>query len=170
MTAIHIQQAEPDNTETISSILQDAAAWLEEIGIPLWKPGQLNVESIQGEVAAGLYWLAYVDGEPAGCIRYQLEDSIFWPDAILGEAAYLHKFAVRRAHASGGVSTALLDWAKAHARDRGHDFLRLDCETGRPSLNNFYERHGFENQGERDFGTHRVVLYQFDLNAQRDAN
>jgi GNAT superfamily N-acetyltransferase len=166
MSAIQIKQADPNDTETISSILQEAAAWLEELGIPLWNADQLNGESIQGEVASGLYWIAYVGGEPAGCIRYQLEDPLFWPDAILGEAAYLHKFAVRRAHAGGRVSTALIDWAKSHARARGHDFLRLDCETGRPALIALYERHGFVSAGECDFGTHCVVLNEFDLNAE----
>jgi len=169
MTAIQIKQAEANDTATVSSILQEAAAWLTDLGNPLWTARQLNTDSIQGEVAAGLYWIAHADNEAAGCVRYQLEDPIFWPDALLGEAAYLHKFAVRRAYAGGGVSTALLDWAKAHAHDRGHDYLRLDCDINREKLRALYEHHGFTATGEREVGTITVVLYEFELGSTQDS-
>ncbi len=168
MTSIQIHQADPSETEIVSSILSEAAAWLNERGMPLWSDHELNTDAIQGHVAAGLYWLAHVNDEPAGCVRYQLEDIRFWPDAKLGEAAYLHRLAVKRAHAGGAVSTAMIDWAKAHALDKGHDYLRLDCDASRPALHTFYERHGFKPVEEREVGANTVILYECDLRARRD--
>ena len=169
MTTVQIHHAEPSDIETVSSILQEAAAWLDELGMPLWNASALDTESIQGHVAAGLYWLARVDGEAAGCVRYQLEDPLFWPDAQLGEAVYLHKFAVRRVHAGGHVSAAILDWAKRRALDRGHDYVRLDCDVDRAKLRAFYESHGFVGVDEREVGSCTVVLYELELGSPQDA-
>lgn len=163
MGAHTVRQAGLDDLEVVSSILSEAAAWQDAAGAPLWNAEALDPDALQGEVAAGLYWLALAGDEPVGCVRYQLEDPLFWPDAALGEAAYVHRLAVRRDHAGGAVSKALLDWAKAHARERGHAYLRLDCDAGRKKLCAFYEAHGFRPVGERAIGDYTVVLYEFDL-------
>lgn len=165
MAQILIRQAESDDSEVVSSILSEAAAWQDAAGTPLWNAEDLVSEDLQGEVGAGLYWLALVGDEAVGCVRYQLEDPLFWPGAVLGEAAYIHRLAVRRDYAGGDVSKALLDWAKAYARDRGHAFLRLDCDASRAKLRAFHEGHGFRPVGEREIGNYAVVLYEFDLTA-----
>lgn len=160
-----VRQACLDDLETVALILSEAANWQEAQGAPLWSAEDVAPEAMKGKVAAGLYWLAFVGDEAVGCVLYQLEDPLFWPDAELGEAAYLHRLAVRRAHAGGGVSKALLDWAKSRARERGHDFLRLDCDAGREKLRAFFEAHGFVPVGERKLGRYTAVLYEFDLTA-----
>ncbi|MBR8851122.1 hypothetical protein J0X08_05276 (plasmid) [Klebsiella variicola] len=48
-------------------------------------------------------------------------------DALKGEAAYLHKLAVRRTHAGRGVSSALIEACRHAARTQGCAKLRLDC-------------------------------------------
>ena len=68
------------------------------------------------------------------------EDPEFWPDALKGEAAYLHKLAVRRTHAGRGVSSALIEACRHAARTQGCAKLRLDCH---PNLRGLYERLGF---------------------------
>jgi GNAT superfamily N-acetyltransferase len=163
MSEIRVELASNTDVDFVSSILKEAAAWLADRGEPLWRANDLDSESIAGEVAAGMYWLAYMGGEPAGCLRYQLEDALVWPDAPLGEAAYIHRLAVRREFAGSGVSAALIDWAKAHARNRGHAFLRLDCDAERGTLRALYERHGFVEAGEQFVGPYTVIRYEFAL-------
>ena len=165
MSDFEIRPATAADIEAVASILQEAASWQEAQGAPLWNAVDLTPDALQGEVSAGLYWIALSGDEAVGCLRYQLEDPLFWPDAAFGEAAYVHRLAVRRSHAGGALSSALLDWAKAHARERGHDFLRLDCDAGREKLREFYEQHGFTLAGEREVGSHSVVLYEFDLSS-----
>ncbi|OPE06786.1 GNAT family N-acetyltransferase, partial [Pseudomonas aeruginosa] len=60
--------------------------------------------------------------------------------ALKGEAAYLHKLAVRRTHAGRGVSSALIEACRHAARTQGCAKLRLDCH---PNLRGLYERLGF---------------------------
>jgi len=43
--------------------------------------GELAAEAIAAEVQRGMFVLAEVDQEPAGVIRFQLEDLLFWPDS-----------------------------------------------------------------------------------------
>jgi hypothetical protein len=62
MKKIHIRQAEDSDTETISSILQEAANWLISRGTPLWKTDELAPEQIRADISGGLFWLADVDG------------------------------------------------------------------------------------------------------------
>jgi GNAT superfamily N-acetyltransferase len=75
-----------------------------------------------------------------GCCTLSAEDPEFWPDALKGEAAYLHKLAVRRTHAGRGVSSALIEACRHAARTQGCAKLRLDCH---PNLRGLYERLGF---------------------------
>ena len=83
------------------------------------------------------FCLAYYDGEPAGTIKFQLEDPRFWPDCPGNHAAYVHRIAVRRRFAGKGVSTGMLSWAVSHAAALGRSYLRLDCEADRRELRLF---------------------------------
>jgi hypothetical protein len=75
---------------------------------------------MQGHIAASLYFLAEQNGEPAGVVRFQLEDQLFWPENPPGEAAYLHRFAVRRKFAGGGMARELQHLALGdHTRGNG---------------------------------------------------
>ena len=57
-----------------------------------------------------------------------------WP----GTSAFIHKLAVRRAWAKKGVSTELLSYARARARDLARAYLRLDCVADRKALRDLY--------------------------------
>ena len=70
----------PPDTNTVAEILGEAARWLEERGIALWRLDELLPRNVTKDINSGLFFLALVDGEPAGTIRYQLDDPVFWPD------------------------------------------------------------------------------------------
>jgi hypothetical protein len=128
MNRISIRQTKASDTQTVSSILQEAATWLIIRGTPLWKTDELTPDMIGADVSSGLFWLADVDGTSAGCLRFQMEDRLFWPDVPPQESAFIHRLAVRRQFAGGAVSGALIDWAKGHAVRLGKRYLRLDCQ------------------------------------------
>jgi hypothetical protein len=90
-------------------------------------------------------------------------DPQYWPEAIDGEAMYVHRLAVRRASAGGLISAALLRWCGAQARVLGCHYLRLDCDAGRPRLRRVYENFGFEFHSERLVGAFTVARYQQPL-------
>jgi GNAT superfamily N-acetyltransferase len=157
---IQIALADPDEAHLVSEILVEAASWLEQLGARMWRLDELKPDRISAEVAQGLFALAWVEGEPAGTVRFELEDPLFWPGVPKGEAGYVHRLAVKRRFAGGGLSNALLDWAVQQIRALGCPFLRLDCEASRPRLRAVYERFGFQYHSDRRVGPYLVARYE----------
>lgn len=160
---ITITQALPKEVESVSSILLEAAQWLGERGIPMWRGDELSPERIMTDVAEGHFFLARCGGEAAGTIKFQLHDALFWPDTPPNEAAFVHRLAVRRAFAGGQLSALLLRWAARRAMSAGRRFLRLDCAASRPRLRAVYERCGFRHHSDRQVGPYFVSRYELPL-------
>lgn len=164
---VHIRQAMPQDARVVAGILTEAAKWLEQSGMPMWKESELAQESIASDIAAGLYFIADCSGEAGGAVRFQLEDSVFWPDEPRPDAAYIHRLAVRRRYAGTGLSTAILSWAVERTRGMGRRFLRLDCEASRPRLRQVYESFGFIHHSDRQVGPYFVARYECQVTVPR---
>src|SRR5262249_33331718 len=120
---LSIRQATLQDIAVVSDILREAAAWLEQRGMPLWRQDELQLNSISAEVRFGLFFLAESDGEPAGTIKYQLEDKLFWPDVPQDDSAFIHRLAVRRGLGGGASFLAgrfprLCSFGPSHVRTR----------------------------------------------------
>jgi len=160
---LSIRQAASQDIDTVSDILREAARWLEDSGMAMWRDDELLPESIASDVQSGSFFLAEYDGETAGTVRFQLEDNLFWPDVPQHDSAFIHRLAVRRCYAGGDVSSALLLWSIARTRALGRRYIRLDCEVSRPRLRAIYERIGFRFHSNRQVGPYFVARYEFDV-------
>jgi GNAT superfamily N-acetyltransferase len=129
----------------------------------MWRDSELLPSRIDDDVNAGLFFVAMLNTEPAGVIKFQLEDPLFWPDVPHTDSAFVHRLAVRRRFAGKSVSTALLSWAAENARSLGKHYLRLDCEASRQKLRAFYERFGFRHHSNRQVGPYFVSRYEYAL-------
>ena len=158
---IEVKRATLDELVTVSSILQEAADWLRATGRAMWRDDELDPKRIHQDVAAGLFNLGHYGVEPAGTIKFQLEDHRFWPDFPGNDVAYVHRIAVRRQFAGQGVSTGMLEWAVNHAAALGRSHLRLDCEADRRELRAIYEQFGFRLHSYRDVGPHHLSRYEY---------
>jgi len=158
-----VRQALPRETEKVSDVLAEAARWLADRGQTMWRDNELLPESIAQDVEAGLFYVAAIEGQIVGVVKFQLEDLQFWPDSPAGHAAYVHRLAVRRKFAGRGVSTALLSWAVERARALGRTYLRLDCEAARTRLRAVYERFGFKHHSDREIGPYYVSRYEYTV-------
>jgi GNAT superfamily N-acetyltransferase len=161
--SVVVRPARASETLIVSSILQEAAEWLCQRGDPLWSASELAPEAVGGDVDAGFYLLAFADAEAGGTARLTPEDPAFWPDAIPGEAAYIHRLAVRRAYAGGILSRVIVSWACHRAKNLGYAYLRLDCDAGRPRLCKLYDDMGFTFHSRRVVGPYTVARYQKPL-------
>ena len=158
--SIEIRLARPDDAPDVVSILVEAASWLEQAGSPMWKDDELRAEQIAADIHDGLFVVACAGALPVGTVKFQLTDPIFWPDMPDGDAAYVHRLAVRRSVAGSGVAAALIDWAAARTASLGRACLRLDCEADRTRLRAFYERLGFRHHSDRGVGPYFVSRYE----------
>ena len=163
--SIAIRQARPSDAPLVEDMLVEAAQWVDAMGEVMWETGELAPERIAAEVAAGQFYVAVADGEPAGAIRFQLEDTLFWPDLPDDHtSAFVHRLVVRRQYKGQGISKALLRWAIDHARALGRSHLRLDCDKSRPKLRALYEGLGFQFHSLRQVGPYDVARYEYPLN------
>ncbi|MEH2383534.1 MAG: GNAT family N-acetyltransferase [Nostoc sp.] len=163
---ISIRQATIQDTVIVSDVLLEAALWLQQRGMTLWHDSEISPESISEDVANGLFFIAEWAGEPAGTIKFQLEDLLFWPDISQEDSAFVHRFAVRRDYSGGKVSSALLTWAVEHAQTLGKHYLRLDCKASRSRLKAIYENFGFRHHSDRQVGACFVSRYEYEIPAQ----
>lgn len=160
MAALTIRQAVPGDASVIDAMIHEAAAWVDALGVVMWEGDELDTDRIRDDVTAGMFHLAVIDGQPAGAIRFQLQDQLFWPDRPEGEAAFVHRLVVSRAFKGRGVARALLEWARGHARAHGRGLLRLDCDADRPKLRALYESCGFRFHSYRQVGPYYVSRYE----------
>jgi GNAT superfamily N-acetyltransferase len=159
-----IREAAAEDVVPLSGILLEAARWLESRGQPLWRDDELQPDRLATEIAQGLYFIgANSDGTLVATIRFQHDDTLFWPDAATGDAAYIHRLAVRRSAAGGVASSAMMRWAVDRTRSIGRPFLRLDCEASRARLRLVYERFGFRHHSDRKVGPYFVARYQYPV-------
>ena len=159
---IIIEKAATPEIETVSAILQESAAWLINRGEKLWELDELNSAKIAEQVQSGMFQLAKINGEAAGCLRFQLTDEEYWSDVPHSDSAFIHRLAVKRRFAKQSVSKVLIDYAKAEAKNLGKKYLRLDC-ADRENLRRLYESFGFEFHSEKVREPYHVVRYQFRL-------
>jgi ribosomal protein S18 acetylase RimI-like enzyme len=139
--------AEAGDAPAVAAVLQEAARWITTWRSQLWDPALLGEAFAAPFIARGEMLAARADGQIAGVLIVEPEDPLFWPDRPPGEAAYLHKLAVRRAYARMGLPAALIDHSEGMARALPRDRLRLDCH---PDLARFYEGLGFHRVDEMD--------------------
>jgi GNAT superfamily N-acetyltransferase len=166
---VSIRHAVQSDTEAVVEVLCEAARWLQQNGLALWRNDELLPTHVSADVDAGLYFVAESDGEVAGVVRFQLADEQFWPDVPQTESAFLHRLAVRRRFAGGEISSALLRWAVERTRSLDRKYLRLDCEASRPKLRGIYERFGFVHHSDRQVGPYLVSRYEYRIqNAPAD--
>jgi hypothetical protein len=129
----------------------------------MWRDDELLPSRIIADVDAGLFFVAECEGVAAGVVKFQTEDSLFWPDVPQEQSAFVHRLAVRRRFAGGIVSSAMLHWAVLRTRSVGRRFLRLDCEASRSKLRAVYERFGFTHHSDRQVGPYFVSRYEYDV-------
>ena len=162
---IKIQRAEAKSLSLVSSVLRDAAKWLESKGQPLWKSEWLTPENLERE--PGSYYLARVEEENAGVYRFQEEDTLFWPESPTSEATYIHRLSVRRAFAGKGIASMLIQHATEMTKAKNRRFLRLDCDSTRPKLRTFYEGLGFRFHSLKQIGDFSAARYELKLEANQ---
>jgi GNAT superfamily N-acetyltransferase len=161
--SITVRQAQRGDVHVVEELLIEAARWVDALGEVMWEEGELAAGRVAAEVEEGQFFLAVVDGEPGGAIKFQLEDRLFWPDLPQPDSAFVHRLVVGRRYKGLGVSTALLQWAVDRATSMGKRYLRLDCDASRPKLRVLYERFGFRVHSFRQVGAYYVARYEYSL-------
>jgi len=138
--------------------MREAARWTAEQGEALWELESLSDANLARRCRPHEVFVGELVGEPVVTALIQDRDPDVWPDD--GTALIVHKLAVRRAYAGRGFANRLLEFAEERARAQGKQWLRLDTDSTRPKLRQFYERAGFTYVGFKTLGPCRLALYE----------
>jgi GNAT superfamily N-acetyltransferase len=169
MGTIAVRQAQAVDATVVQDMLEEAAKWVAALGEIMWEAGEageLAPGRVDEEIAAGLFFIAEMNSDPAGAVKFQLEDRLFWPDLSQesqDDSAFIHRLVVSRRYKGLGISTALMQWAVSRASALGKRHLRLDCDASRPKLRRLYEGFGFEFHSFRQVGAYYVARYEYPL-------
>jgi len=170
MGTITVRQAQTADATLVQDMLEEAAKWVDALGEIMWEEGELAPGRVDDEIAAGLFFIAEMNSDPAGAVKFQLEDRLFWPDLSQenqDDSAFIHRLVVRRRYKGLGISSALMKWAVSRASAQGKRYLRLDCDASRPKLRRLYEGFGFEFHSFRQVGAYYVARYEYPLMGTR---
>ncbi len=166
-TKLSIVPVEETEVKAAAEILQEVAQWLINKGEKLWIADEIKPDKIKPIVLSGnLYFLKKGDIH-LGTIAFQWEDKLFWPEMPQGEAAYIHRLAVRRSVGGQHLGKFMIDWAKKKAEQAGREFLRLDCPKDRTKLCQYYQSIGFVKHSTRKVDPYFVARFQMKLNPKK---
>lgn len=147
------------------SVMREVAAWGREQGYRVWPDEWLTPEElITPNAQPENFCIGTIDGEVACAFILQWEDSSYWPNAPKYEAAYLHKFCVRRKFAGMGMTKLVTEAIREECRKRGIRYIRLDTGLDEKVVRKIYLNAGFKIVNIIDYPNGRsMALYEMEV-------
>ena len=106
-----------------------------------------------------------IDGEVACSFILQWTDAEYWPNAPKYEAAYLHKFCVRRKFAGLGMTKLVTEAIREECRQRGIQYIRLDTGLDEKVVRKIYLNAGYKIVDIIDYPNGAsMALYEMEVN------
>ena len=107
-----------------------------------WK--HFETATLLREISEKRQWKLVDDGEPVAVFLTAYEDPWIWGEDGKQPAVYLHRIVSHPDHRGKNLLGRIINWAKAHAREKNLQFLRMDTWGDNPALLNYYIKFGFE--------------------------
>ena len=147
------------------SVMREVAAWGRGQGYRVWPDEWLTPEElITPDAQPENFCVGALDGKTACAFILQWSDADYWPNAPKFEAAYLHKFCVRRAFAGTGMTKLVVDAIKDECRRRGVRYIRLDTGLDEKVVRKIYLKAGFKIVDIIDYPNGRsMALYEMEV-------
>lgn len=145
--------------------MKEVAAWGREKGYRVWPDEWLTpAELITPDARPENFCIGVIDGETACAFILQWKDSGYWPNAPEYEAAYLHKFCVRRKFAGTGMTKIVVNAIREECQKRGIRYIRLDTALEEKTVRKIYLNAGFKIVDIIDYPNGRsLALYEMEI-------
>jgi GNAT superfamily N-acetyltransferase len=133
-----IRKATPEDVQDIIAVLAEASAWLAGRGIVQW-PSPFPADVIRRSIEHGTAYVATEGDSVVATITLEWSDPSLWGQRQ--DAGFVHRVAVRRAHA--GLGRSMMEWAERQVIRQGRAYVCLDCLSTNTDLRLYYEELGF---------------------------
>ncbi len=160
-----------EDESLVFGILREAADWLKDKNIDYWQNWHNPTEGQYKWIMAGLEnseFYAVYDGDQkddrdlTAMVRLQYEDEMFWGKKD-DKCVYIHSFTVNRRLAGKRTGYKILEKIEEDHKNRGFQFMRLDCGPHLEKLVNYYKRFGFRAVGEGEVSGYRLVFLEKEI-------
>lgn len=147
------------------AVMKEVAAWGREKGLRVWLDEWLTREELLTEDAQEEnFCIGKVRGETACAFILQWKDSQYWKDAPEYEAAYIHKFVVRRTFAHRNMTQSVVEAIKQECYKRGIKYIRLDTGLDEKKVRKIYLDAGFKIVDIIDYPNgNSMALYELNI-------
>ena len=154
-----------NQVEQAISVMREVSAWGREQGYRVWPDEWLTEgELITPDAQPENFCIGTIDGEVACAFILQWADADYWPDAPKYEAAYLHKFCVRRKFSGMGMTKLVTEAIRAECRKRGVRYIRLDTGLEEKAVRKIYLSAGYKIVDILDYPNGRsMALYELEV-------
>lgn len=150
---------------TAISVMREVAAWGRKQGYRVWPDEWLTEkELITADAQPENFCIGMIDEKVACAFILQWTDSDYWPNAPKYEAAYLHKFCVRREYAGMGMTNLVTEALRKECRRRGIRYIRLDTGLDERKVRKLYLNAGYKIVDIIDYPNGRsMALYELEV-------
>lgn len=126
-------------------IMREVAKWGRDRGLKVWLDEWLTTDQlINDEAGPENFYVGSMNGEDVCSFILQWQDNEWWPGSPRYEAAYLHKFCVRRTHAHMKMTSEALESIKQECIKHGVRCIRLDTGNDEKVVKQIYLNAGFK--------------------------
>ena len=154
-----------DRVDAAIPVFREVAAWGREQGFRVWPDEWLTKEElITPDAKPENFCIGRIDGEVACAFILQWADESYWSNAPKYEAAYLHKFCVRRKFAGMGMTKLVTEAIRVECRKRGIRYIRLDTDLDEKMVRRIYLSAGYKIVDIIDYPNGRsMALYELEV-------
>jgi len=151
-----IRKATMRDWDALQSLFAEARRTIAALGIDQWQDGYPYSDVIASDIAKGSTYVMEIDGTV--CATFVLVDDgeptydrIYDGHWLSGDDSRryvaIHRVVISLDMRGHGISTAIMDYAAAHARSLGRASLRIDTHKGNIVMRRMLQRHGFSYCG-----------------------
>lgn len=147
------------------AIMQKVSEWGREKQLRIWPKEWLTREELlTQDTTEEDFGVAKAGGESIGAFILQRQDGEYWPDALKGEAVYLHKLCVRREFAHQNTARKIVEAIACKCRQEGISYIRLDTALDEKKVRKIYLGMGFKIVDIIDYENARsMALYEYEV-------
>lgn len=158
---MYIRQTTITDAPNVAELLEDARKYKNSIGDTAWGDEPFTNNEVEALLANGVSYIAFIDEIPAGFANTTTEDPRLWGDTAKDEKGlYIHRFVSSSMFRGRGIGKEMLDFLGNKAVEQDKKYLRLDCETTNPKLQNYYINQGFNKIGTKDMERYVACLLE----------
>jgi len=154
---MQIRLATLRDLDRLMPLFEEARGTIAALGIDQWQDGYPSRPVIEEDIRLGRSYVVECNGEMVGTFVLVDDGEVTYNEIFGGrwltgddQRCYIaiHRVAVAVARRGSGISTAMLDFAAAHACALGRASLRIDTHEGNVVMRRMLEKHGFTLCGE----------------------